>query len=291
MIESEGFEILDDEECRWLLAQERVGRVALSMGALPAVFPVNYAVVSDEIMFFTGEGTKLRAALTNTVLAFEVDHVDPFHETGWSVLVVGVTREITEPVIVAGARASGLRPWADGDRPHLIGLTIEFLSGRRIAGSTDLRDGHVERALGLVGPHAAVAALARPPVRVAAHASLRVAAQAMREANVSSVLIYPDTAILTERDLTRAVNTGLSLDTDASLVGAGDLVTVDQDATVVEAAGEMLRHEIRHLVVCNHRGEVIGLVSLRDIIGVLLDAMDPAVWVMLRSSMSVASVW
>jgi CBS domain-containing protein len=72
-------------------------------------------------------------------------------------------------------------------------------------------------------------------------------------------------------------------------VSVTDLVSVDQDATVVEAAGEMLRHEIRHLVVCNHRGDVVGMVSLRDIMRTLVDAMDPAVWVVLRQSLSVQS--
>jgi signal-transduction protein with cAMP-binding, CBS, and nucleotidyltransferase domain len=72
-------------------------------------------------------------------------------------------------------------------------------------------------------------------------------------------------------------------------VSVTDLMSVDQNATVVEAAREMLCHEIRHLVVCNHRGEVVGMVSLRQIMRVLVEAMDPAVWVVLRQSLSVRS--
>jgi signal-transduction protein with cAMP-binding, CBS, and nucleotidyltransferase domain len=103
----------------------------------------------------------------------------------------------------------------------------------------------------------------------------------------SSVLVDPDRAIVTERDLTQALSSGLDPDSAVAAVSVTDLVSVDQDATLVKAAGEMLRHEIRHLVVCNHRGEVVGMVSLREIMRILCDAIDPAVWVGLRQTLSV----
>jgi uncharacterized protein len=285
----DGLEVLSERQCRWLLGQERVGRVAVSDGALATVFPVNYSVVSDEILFFTGEGTKLRAATANARITFEVDHVDPFAQAGWSVLVVGLAREVTEPVVVAGARASGLRPWAKGDRAQLVALTTELVSGRRVGHSIDLREPDPIAGLAMIGPQSPVSAVARPPVRVGAGWSLQAAAHAMREANVSSVLVDPDTAIVTERDLTRALNAGLDPDSAVAAVSVTDLVSVDADATVVEAAGEMLRQEIRHLVVCNRRREVVGQVSLRDIMRILFDAMDPAVWVVLRRTLSIRS--
>lgn len=289
IVDVDGFEVLSERQCRALLGQERVGRVAVLDGALIAVFPVNYAVVSDEILFFTGEGTKLRAAIANSKVTFEVDHLDPFARTGWSILVVGSTREVSEPVIVAGARASGLRPWAHGDRPHLVALTVDMVSGRRIGCAIDLREPRQAPNLAIVGPQSPVSAVANPPVRIGSDWSLQSAARTMREANVSSVLVDPDTAIVTERDLARALSTGLGPDAGVAAIWVTDLVSVDQDATVVEAAGEMLRHEIRHLLVCNHRGEVVGLVSLRDIMRILVDAMDPAVWIMLRQTLSVRS--
>jgi CBS domain-containing protein len=220
-------------------------------------------------------------------VTFEVDHLDPFAETGWSVMVVGLTREVTEPVVVAGARASGLRPWAGGDRGHLIALTTEAVSGRRIGGAVDLRERGPAPDLTMAGPHSPVSAVAEPPVRIGSGWSLQAAAHAMREANVSFVLVEPGNAIVTERDLTRALSSGLGPDAGVSAVSVHDLVSVDQDATVVEASGEMLRHDIRHLLVCNHRGEVVGLVSLRDLMRVLLDAMDPRVWTILRQTLSV----
>jgi nitroimidazol reductase NimA-like FMN-containing flavoprotein (pyridoxamine 5'-phosphate oxidase superfamily) len=111
IMDLEGVDLLSEQERRWLLGQARVGRVAVSLGALPAVFPVNYSVAGDEILFFTGEGTKLRAAAANVAVAFEVDHLDAFTQTGWSVLVAGTARERTEPAVIAAAERSGLRPW------------------------------------------------------------------------------------------------------------------------------------------------------------------------------------
>jgi uncharacterized protein len=126
----DAFGVLSERQCRLLLGQEQVGRVAASEEALTAVFPVNYLVVSDEIPFFTGGATKLRAATATARATFEVDRLDPVAETGWTVLVVGLAREVTEPVVVAGARAPGLRPFADGDRSLSVALTTEVVSGR-----------------------------------------------------------------------------------------------------------------------------------------------------------------
>lgn len=131
-VELEGLEILDEDECRALLQTCGVGRVAVSMNALPAVFPVNYRLLGDSILFFTGAGTKLRAAMSNTVVAFEVDDFDDGSETGWSVLVVGVPSEVTNPAVVSSARHLGLRPWARGERNHLVRLHTDFVSGRRV---------------------------------------------------------------------------------------------------------------------------------------------------------------
>ena len=55
---------------------------------------------------------------------------------------------------------------------------------------------------------------------------------------------------------------------------------------MVEAAAAMLRHEIRPLLVRNHRGRVVGLVSMRELMGALLYAVDPLVWSTLRETLS-----
>jgi CBS domain-containing protein len=75
-----------------------------------------------------------------------------------------------------------------------------------------------------------------------------------------------------------------ALGSDASITSASgaDGIVVDKDLSVIETAARMLRHEIRHVVVCDGGGRVVGLVGLHDLVRILIDAMDPTVWVMLR---------
>jgi CBS domain-containing protein len=261
--------------------------VAVSKGEVPAVFPVNYMVAGEEILFFTAEGTKLRAAVANMMVTFEVDHIDPFGETGWSVLVVGRARERTEPTVIAGARRFGLRPWVGGDHFHLIGIAIDFVSGRRIKGTTDVKGRQGRQRWHMVGPHSPVGGLAQPPVRVGPDWTLQAVAEAMREANVSAVLVGRDQAIVTERDLTRAFNAGRGGEDQVGAICVTDLIYLDEDTSVVQAATDMLHHEIRHLLLRNWRGQITGIVFLRDVLGVLVDAMDPAVWVVMQQTLSV----
>ena len=125
--------MLSPAECERLLAQTTVGRVGISIGALPVVLPVNYAMLDDDVVIRTGAGTKLDAALAGAVVAFEVDHVDPIYHEGWSVLVQGRATEIADPADIERARALPLRPWAPGTRDRFIRIPAEVISGRRIA--------------------------------------------------------------------------------------------------------------------------------------------------------------
>jgi nitroimidazol reductase NimA-like FMN-containing flavoprotein (pyridoxamine 5'-phosphate oxidase superfamily) len=127
-----GLEILSSEDCCELLGDATVGRVAVTVAALPAIFPVNYALLGDLIVFLTGEGTKMQAAVERAVVAFQVDHFDEIAGSGWSVMAVGVAEVITDPNELAAAERLGLRPFARGDRTHYVKIRPEFLSGRRI---------------------------------------------------------------------------------------------------------------------------------------------------------------
>jgi hypothetical protein len=138
MIEEDGLELLTEEQSMQLLASQSLGRVGVSVGALPAIFPVNYVLVEGDIFFRTGEGLKSKAALHRSVLAFEVDDSDYASRTGWSVLVVGLAEEVSPE------RGSELpdppTPWASGERRHLIRIHPEFVSGRRINPHVGPRD-------------------------------------------------------------------------------------------------------------------------------------------------------
>jgi nitroimidazol reductase NimA-like FMN-containing flavoprotein (pyridoxamine 5'-phosphate oxidase superfamily) len=132
-LESEdGLEVLPEAECRTLLAGARVGRVAVTIRAMPAVFPVNFALLDGDVVFLTAEGTKLRAALERAVVAFEIDEIHDADKTGWSVFVVGHSSVIGHAAELERARALGIRPWAPGLRNHFVRVQTELISGRRI---------------------------------------------------------------------------------------------------------------------------------------------------------------
>jgi nitroimidazol reductase NimA-like FMN-containing flavoprotein (pyridoxamine 5'-phosphate oxidase superfamily) len=132
VLEDHGLEILSDEECVELLKIARIGRVGISVGAVPAIFPVNFALLDGDIVFRSGEGTKLDAALRGATVAFQVDRIDAVYEEGWSVFVVGTAAVVRELDELEKARQLGLRSWADGQRHRFVRIRPEFISGRRI---------------------------------------------------------------------------------------------------------------------------------------------------------------
>lgn len=124
-----GLEVLDRGACLRLLAGAGVGRIGLSMDALPVVLPVNYVLDADRILIRTGSGTKLNAALRNAVVCFEVDDLHPEERSGWSVLVTGTAQQLTGAE--AEAAMAALDPWSPaGD--HVMAIPIQLVSGRRV---------------------------------------------------------------------------------------------------------------------------------------------------------------
>ncbi|MFF9624631.1 helix-turn-helix domain-containing protein [Streptomyces griseosporeus] len=127
-----GLTVLDAEECRALLGAGGVGRLALLAVDGITVVPVNYSVVDGAVVFRTDpRATPARAA--GRRVAFEVDRVDDAFATGWSVLVRGTARAVTDPAEARrlAARAYG-EPWAGGLRPLWIRLDPTTLTGRRV---------------------------------------------------------------------------------------------------------------------------------------------------------------
>ena len=126
-------EELTVEECLELLRANRVGRLAVSTPEGPAIFPVNYAVGGDRIVFRTDPGTKLDASRLRRV-AFEIDSLDPDEGTGWSVVVEGVGTEISGAVdeVSVALQALELHPFAPGAKEHLIEIQPRSITGRRL---------------------------------------------------------------------------------------------------------------------------------------------------------------
>ncbi len=105
--------------------------------------------------------------------------------------------------------------------------------------------------------------------------SLRQAAQLMARHRVGSAVVQDAehlVGILTERDVLNAVATGADPeDVVVQEIMTADVVTVGPDWDLIEAAGEMARRRIRHLVVYDG-GQLLGILSVRDVLPALLPA-------------------
>lgn len=126
-----GLSELAAEECLGLLATAPIGRLGLTVGALPLVLPVNFALSELGILVRTSSGSKLDAAVANQVVCFEADGVDVFAHGGWSVVVTGVARVLTDGE-VAQISATHLPHWVDDGAEHVVAIATEHISGRRL---------------------------------------------------------------------------------------------------------------------------------------------------------------
>lgn len=106
--------------------------------------------------------------------------------------------------------------------------------------------------------------------------SLSAAARKMWDQQTGSLLVLERDellGIITERDVLRAVATGTALDTPVSEVMTKDLITVEPGTSLREAAAIMTDRWIRHLPVLES-GKLVGIVSQRDLSGVLAGALN-----------------
>ena len=106
--------------------------------------------------------------------------------------------------------------------------------------------------------------------------SLVSAARKMREQQTGSLLVTDGEQLLgivTERDVLRAVAEDVPLDTPISEMMSKDLVTAEPGMSLREAARIMTERWIRHLPVLEG-GTLVGIVSQRDLAGVLAGALN-----------------
>jgi CBS domain-containing protein len=97
------------------------------------------------------------------------------------------------------------------------------------------------------------------------------AAQLMLGRHVGAAVVVddglPGPGIVTERDVMRAVGDGR----DATTTTVREVMTFDARTATTSwdldtAAAEMVRNNFRHLLVVDERGELAGVVSMRDIV-------------------------
>lgn len=102
-------------------------------------------------------------------------------------------------------------------------------------------------------------------------------AQRMVERNLGAVLVLDGgrlVGILTERDLMRAVARGLPGDAVVADYMTNGPETIEPDDTTQHAAVLMIHGGFRHLPVLE-RDDVVGILSIRDLVRVTLEDSAP----------------
>jgi len=107
------------------------------------------------------------------------------------------------------------------------------------------------------------------------HQTVCEVAQTMADLSVGAIVVVENgdlRGIFSERDLmTRVVVAGLNPDTTTvDQVMSRDLATVDELAELEEAMELMHRYNCRHLPILRE-GQVVGLLSMRDLMNVELE--------------------
>ena len=129
MTENSMIVLLSDEECWRLLASERIGRLAISSGRGPQIFPVNHVVQDHLIIFRSGPGEKVSESWSHPRVAFEVDGRDG--DEFWSVVVDGPTEIRAEDDPVVRDALQSLVSFHPSEKHMAITIAADQISGRR----------------------------------------------------------------------------------------------------------------------------------------------------------------
>lgn len=117
-------EPLSEEECWALLATASVGRIALSVRALPMILPVQYYLDGRRLVTCLGHHQIPERSLDDAVVAFAADAIDPVSQSGWAVEVLGRSTIPREHGVTADCGHPGTG--------QLVNIDAETISGHAV---------------------------------------------------------------------------------------------------------------------------------------------------------------
>jgi len=110
----------------------------------------------------------------------------------------------------------------------------------------------------------------RTPVTISSGATIRQAAEVFAREKIgllvvaSSISPVRAEAVISERDVVRAVAKGTALTAQLDTISSNKLVSVKRSDRASKAVRLMMDNGIRHLVVENDDGTLFGVLSIRD---------------------------
>jgi len=124
---------LDSDECRALLGQASIGRVAVSIAGLPAVRTVRFALAESDVVFRVAPRSRLARAVTGAVVAFHADHFDESRGRGWTVLVQGRPQMVFDEETRDRYETLLRWPWSVGSQSDVFfSLPTDLVSGQMV---------------------------------------------------------------------------------------------------------------------------------------------------------------
>jgi signal-transduction protein with cAMP-binding, CBS, and nucleotidyltransferase domain len=114
------------------------------------------------------------------------------------------------------------------------------------------------------------ALIKRTPVTISSSATIRQAAEVFAREKIGLLVVAGSIspvraeAVISERDVVRAVAKGTALSAQLDTVATKRLVSVKRSDRASKAVRLMMENGIRHLVVENDDGTLFGVLSIRD---------------------------
>lgn len=127
----QGVQMLAEHECWQALRAAEVGRLAVTFGGRPDVFPVNFVVDHGTVVIRTAPGRKVDAALESPGVAFECDGFDAVAGQAWSVVLKGRAELLRSTQELAQTVGLPLFPWHSSPKPRFLRIVPDEISGRR----------------------------------------------------------------------------------------------------------------------------------------------------------------
>jgi nitroimidazol reductase NimA-like FMN-containing flavoprotein (pyridoxamine 5'-phosphate oxidase superfamily) len=131
-LESASLEVIDPAECMKLISLETLGRLGYIDLDRPNIVPVNYRSVDGNIFIRSLEGQKLESAHRRDATCLEVDRLDKWGRTGWSVVVHGTLEVIKDAAHLQQAWENDPQPWAHSETFTWLRMEPRSVTGRRV---------------------------------------------------------------------------------------------------------------------------------------------------------------
>jgi uncharacterized protein len=111
----------------------------VTVGALPAIRTVRFALTPAHLVFRVAPGSTLRRAVAG-IVAFQADNYDATAGQGWCVQVVGHSEEVTEQRLIEELEGLPLESWAPaGASDHVFRMGLGSVTGEWVEWPTPLQ--------------------------------------------------------------------------------------------------------------------------------------------------------